>query len=489
MSKTKKEAGQKNFLPNYQYAKYFIFLGIGILIVILLSRGGNKPIEDNLVGQAATITCADSDGGININTFGTTTGKDRSTGRKVTKSDTCSASGRGIKEYYCNGQYVASKNFGTATGCKSCTNGACSSTPATSLCGNGLLDTGEQCDDGNLINGDGCSSTCQKENLPFQTQLSNLYNLYSPSVYTFQGVKRMLVGGGLDQSDPNSWTGDMNIPGPDKIFYTEFIDGAWTSLSREPDRVFQKIGYLINDPTVIHPPSTDGVDRSNWLYMYFTANPNNWNTGYPGECPDQDLCNNNCPAVFHHHKIGFAFSTDGKKWTDSNFFVLDESNSGNGWGAWVPSAIVVGNEIWVYYNTGIQPSDPGYRPDSMFRQKFNADGWQKIGSPERLQFSPETGIQGLTNMDIHQELQNFVMLANRETLNTVYRYVSGDGLTWTLAETAPIITNPDISGTACNGGTTISDTTTPNVEVLNPISYRVYFQRAHQIISSDYSLS
>lgn len=30
-------------------------------------------------------------------------------------------------------------------------------------CGNGALETGEQCDDGNLINGDGCSSTCQNE--------------------------------------------------------------------------------------------------------------------------------------------------------------------------------------------------------------------------------------------------------------------------------------------------------------------------------------
>ncbi|HLC56328.1 MAG TPA: DUF4215 domain-containing protein, partial [Candidatus Nanoarchaeia archaeon] len=30
-------------------------------------------------------------------------------------------------------------------------------------CGNGILDTNEQCDDGNLANGDGCSSICQKE--------------------------------------------------------------------------------------------------------------------------------------------------------------------------------------------------------------------------------------------------------------------------------------------------------------------------------------
>jgi cysteine-rich repeat protein len=31
------------------------------------------------------------------------------------------------------------------------------------LCGNGLVDSGEQCDDDNLVNGDGCSATCQVE--------------------------------------------------------------------------------------------------------------------------------------------------------------------------------------------------------------------------------------------------------------------------------------------------------------------------------------
>ena len=31
------------------------------------------------------------------------------------------------------------------------------------LCGNGTLDTGETCDDGNAIDGDGCSATCQSE--------------------------------------------------------------------------------------------------------------------------------------------------------------------------------------------------------------------------------------------------------------------------------------------------------------------------------------
>ena len=36
-------------------------------------------------------------------------------------------------------------------------------TPAGGTCGNGVLDTGEQCDDGNTLNGDCCSASCQIE--------------------------------------------------------------------------------------------------------------------------------------------------------------------------------------------------------------------------------------------------------------------------------------------------------------------------------------
>jgi cysteine-rich repeat protein len=40
---------------------------------------------------------------------------------------------------------------------------SCSSTCQLEVCGNGIMDPGEQCDDGNLVNGDGCSSTCENE--------------------------------------------------------------------------------------------------------------------------------------------------------------------------------------------------------------------------------------------------------------------------------------------------------------------------------------
>lgn len=43
---------------------------------------------------------------------------------------------------------------------------ACSSVCATSRCGDGYLWTGiEECDDGNMVDGDGCSSSCMIENI------------------------------------------------------------------------------------------------------------------------------------------------------------------------------------------------------------------------------------------------------------------------------------------------------------------------------------
>jgi len=41
--------------------------------------------------------------------------------------------------------------------------------PPQPFCGNGIVEAGEQCDDGNIANGDGCSATCQSEVPPSET--------------------------------------------------------------------------------------------------------------------------------------------------------------------------------------------------------------------------------------------------------------------------------------------------------------------------------
>lgn len=68
------------------------------------------------------------------------------------------ACGNGFLE---SGEQCDDGNLTNGDGCDS----SCDleSTPSTPVCGNNIVETGEDCDDGNFINGDGCSSICEDE--------------------------------------------------------------------------------------------------------------------------------------------------------------------------------------------------------------------------------------------------------------------------------------------------------------------------------------
>lgn len=57
------------------------------------------------------------------------------------------------------GEQCDDGNTVSGDGCSS----TCTIETAQPVCGNGVVETGEQCDDGNTTNGDGCSSTCKTE--------------------------------------------------------------------------------------------------------------------------------------------------------------------------------------------------------------------------------------------------------------------------------------------------------------------------------------
>jgi hypothetical protein len=93
-------------------------------------------------------------------------------------SSSCDGSGNcvascGAGQTLCGGACVSNTSFQTdpnncgtcgnlcASG-QSCISGVCG-TSGAAVCGNGIREAGEQCDDGNTTNLDGCSSTCQFE--------------------------------------------------------------------------------------------------------------------------------------------------------------------------------------------------------------------------------------------------------------------------------------------------------------------------------------
>jgi cysteine-rich repeat protein len=68
-----------------------------------------------------------------------------------------------------------------------CTNDSCLSplgclhTPLAPCCGNGKLEAGEECDDGNVSSGDGCSAACKSEGVLFKGYATWIQDCYSQS--------------------------------------------------------------------------------------------------------------------------------------------------------------------------------------------------------------------------------------------------------------------------------------------------------------------
>lgn len=208
------------------------------------------------------------------------------------------------------------------------------------------------------------------------------YGLYSPVVIEEGGGKRLFVGGWASEGDPNAYLEAMTAGGdpdehfgPDKIF-TGPLGSTPEQTAASLKLAFAQKGYHVNDPTVIHPPSEPGVDRSGWLYMYFTMLDNK----LAERCRKEGKRLVECTYVFEGHDVGLASSVDGgDSWTFRGI-VVSAGGSGDGKGAWMPSAVVVDNEIWLYYSSGRQ----NFNQENIFRQKLKSNGHEKIGSADAV---------------------------------------------------------------------------------------------------------
>ena len=213
---------------------------------------------------------------------------------------------------------------------------------------------------------------------------SGFYNIYAPTRLDDD----FLVGG---------WPTENDI-GPDKIY----------RLSELSVPAFEKPGFHVNDPSVIRHPDYG------WYFMYYTTLSNDYTT---------------FDEIVSHNYIGFASSVDGVNWTDHGI-ILGQWNGLENLGAWSPAAIVVGQEIWLYFHANA----PG---NMVYRARLNIDGWQLLETA-CVQF-PDVKFMR-TNVDVFQRNGRFEMLANSSDLKQIWRYVSPDGIRWVDADAGkPII--------------------------------------------------
>ena len=104
--------------------------------------------------------------------------------------------------------------------------------PKGPVCGNGVLEIGEQCDDGNTVSGDGCSSTCKVENKPplCTTAAASLSTLWPPNhklvnvgidgVSDPEGGPVTVVVTGVRQDEPTNGLGDGDTA-VDAVIHTD----------------------------------------------------------------------------------------------------------------------------------------------------------------------------------------------------------------------------------------------------------------------------
>ncbi|MCO5142548.1 MAG: glycoside hydrolase [Oligoflexia bacterium] len=299
-----------------------------------------------------------------------------------------------------------------------------------------------------------------------ETSLLNSYGLYSPHVKTISGQKRLWVGGWVSSADPfegylqllDNGVNPAEIYGPDKIYTGLLTDSADQNANNLKLSLALK-GYHVNDPTIIAPPSDAGQDRSTWLYMYFTMLSNQ----VAEKCRKSNQTTEHCPDLFEKHDIGFASSIDGGvSWTYRGI-VVTAADSGDGKGAWTPSAIVVENEIWLYYSSGRQD----FNQENLFRLKLHANGHQKLDAPQAVDISAFKAGKLYANAEVVQYenkgRKRFLMVANDGPQKNISLHESADGLNFKTKEeklitgnavVSPFIEQAFMNEVSSHGGTT-----------------------------------
>ncbi len=147
-------------------------------------------------------------------------------GSTTTSSNFCSGNNvtKNVTTYTCNNPGTTSSSCSSSVSQQNvqtcsyqCSNGACIT--QSSVCGNGILETGEQCDDGNLVNGDGCSSSCVIEFNSTNGIVTNIWldNESKLDKFRQRNIKYLIVDvGGIDS------TGKFTATSADLNYFLNF---------------------------------------------------------------------------------------------------------------------------------------------------------------------------------------------------------------------------------------------------------------------------
>jgi hypothetical protein len=205
--------------------------------------------------------------------------------------------------------------------------------------------------------------------------LGGLYAMYSAET---SGSRKCLGG----------WRSAADVP-----FDLVVCGTRWPSLREK----FAVPFVSVNDPAVVR------LSDGSWI-MYTTrleAQHHTW------------------PAMVEQNYIGVAWSRYGRRWTDRGPLVR-KFNGLDTCGAWSPSALVVGQEIWLYWH-GNSPCQTAYR------QRFSVnDGVTPLAPPEYLSVP-----RWLSNIDVAQRPDGrFLVVADFPDLLHIYVLESLDGITW-----------------------------------------------------------
>ena len=219
------------------------------------------------------------------------------------------------------------------------------------------------------------------------TVLTGLFNAYAPTVLG----SRMWIGG---------WATPADFP-YDKIYRSDLVAGSWTF----PETVLERSDASVNDPSVVVVPAGS-------TNLYYTL--------LPRDCGPQPHC------LLSDNFTGLARSGDGGlTWIDLGVLIGRDNGLGP-CGAWAPSALVVGGELWLYYHGGNPSFGVCEHPSgTVFRSRFDPTGQQRVDTVVVTVPLP------VVNVDVSRRPDGLlVMVANSLDLTKIYLFTSTDGLTW-----------------------------------------------------------